>query len=100
ATVVVARGLLELYRLGALAPRKQADRPPEDGVEADLEEVRQLIGAGDYERAVERALKALGHTHALEAHELYRSAEAFLTRQMGQKVAALEGRLTFQPLPS
>lgn len=100
ATLVVARRLLELYRLGALLPNKEAPRPAQNGVEAELEEVRQLMGAGDYERAVEVALKALSRTSAPEAHELYRSAEVHLARQLGQRVAALEGRLSFHPLPA
>lgn len=100
ANLVVARRILELYRLGALVPDKEVPRPSQEGVEANLEEVRRLIAAGDYERAVETALQALAHTNAREAHELYRNAEACLARQLGQRVAELEGRLAFRPLPS
>jgi hypothetical protein len=100
ASLVVARRILELYRLGALLPDKEVPRPSLDGVEAELEEVRRLLGAGDYERAVESSLKVLSRTHAPEAHELYRSAEVYLARQLGQRVVELEGRLDFRPLPS
>jgi hypothetical protein len=100
ATLVVGRRLLELHRLGALVPLKEIPRPPENGVALDLEEVRRLMGTGDYEKAVEVALKTLGHTSAPEAHELYRSAEGHLARQLGQRVTELEGRLSFHPVPS
>jgi len=100
-TLVVARRLLELYRLGALLPLREAPRPTSrNGVEAELDEVRRLIGAGDYERAVESAQRALSHSSDPEAHELYRSAEVYLARQFQQRVAALEGRLSFHPLPA
>jgi len=99
-TLVVARRLLELYRLGALVPAQEPPRPAQTGTEAELEEVRRAISTGDYERAVELALKALSHSNALEAHDLYRSAEVHLARQLGQRVAALEGRLSFRPVPA
>lgn len=98
-TLAVGRRLLELYRVGALVPRQEPQRPLDGAEAAELEEARQALGSGDYERAVELSLKALSHTNALEAHELYRSAEAHLTRQLGQRVAALEGRLSFRPVP-
>jgi uncharacterized protein DUF4388 len=100
ATLVVARRLLELHRLGALLPHQDVPRTAQADAEADLAEVRRLIGAGDYERAVEVALRAVSHSSAPEAHELYRSAEVYLTRHLGQRVAELEGRLSFRPLPA
>ena len=99
-TMVVARRLLELYRLGALTPVKEPPRASRDGAEVELREVQRLIGAGDYERAVEAALQALSRTNAPEAHEMYRNAEVHLARQLGQRVATLEGRLSFRPLPA
>ncbi len=99
ATLVTARRLLELYRLGALLPRNEVPRTVKDGVEAELAEARRLLDSGDYERAVEVSLKALSRTSAPEAHELYRYAEAHLAGQLGRRVAALEGRLSFHPLP-
>jgi len=100
AALVVARRVLELYRLGALLPDKEVPRPAQDGVEADYAEVRRLIVAGDYERAVDVALRAVSRTSDPEAHELYRSAEVYLARQLGQRVVAMEGRLLFHPLPA
>jgi Domain of unknown function (DUF4388) len=98
-TLVVARRLLELYRLGALLPAREPPRPPQGDMEAELEEARRALSAGDYERAVEVSLKALSRTNALEAHELYRFAEVHLARHLGRQVAALEGRLSFRPVP-
>ena len=100
ATMVVARRLLELYRLGALVPLAEVPHPHQDGAEAELAETRRLMGAGDYERAVEVALRTLSHSSAPEAHELYRSAEVHLAQQLGRRVAALEGRLSFHPVPA
>ncbi|HVE83884.1 MAG TPA: hypothetical protein VND93_13590, partial [Myxococcales bacterium] len=56
-------------------------------------------GVAGGERAAEIALRVVDQTPTEEAHELYREAEAHAAKKVFQRVEALEGRLTFLPLP-
>jgi hypothetical protein len=99
-TLTVARRILELYRRGTLRPVVEAPKSPPVDVERRLAEVREKMAAGQDEQAVEAALSLLSVTHHPEAHELYRSAEVSVARLYRKRVAELEGRLSFRPLPS
>ena len=100
-TLAVTRRLLDLHRRGVLAARgaPSAARQAEGDGEAHLEEARRAMAAGDFERAMELSLKALRCNSARGAQDVYRSAEVCLATELAKRVAALEGRLSFQPVP-
>lgn len=98
--VFAARRVLQLYHRGALVPWKQAGALSQvAAVEAQLRRARDFLMKGDPERAAEIALRVVDQTPTWEAHELYREAEAHAAKKIALKVARLEGRLAFQPLP-
>jgi hypothetical protein len=96
----VARRVLHLYHRGALVPWKQAEALSQvSAVDAQLKRARDLLRRGECERAAEIALRVLDQTPTPEAHELFREAEAHAAKKLAMKVAELEGRLNFMPIP-
>ncbi|HEY8207728.1 MAG TPA: DUF4388 domain-containing protein [Myxococcaceae bacterium] len=96
----VARRVLHLYHRGALVPWKQAGALSQvSAVEAQLKRARELLNRGDCDRAAEIALRVLDQTPTAEAHELFREAEAHAAKKLALRVAELEGRLNFLPIP-
>jgi hypothetical protein len=96
-----ARWVLRLYRRGALTPREpQGPKVGELTRLADLLELaRGLVESGRCEEAVAVVGQVLERAPVPEAHALYREAEVRLTVALADEVLALDGRLSFEPLP-
>lgn len=96
-----ARRLLQLYRRGVLTPYEPTGPRLGDAADASqlLEMARQYLKGREFERAAAVAAQALEHAALPEAQAIYREAETHLALAIADEVAALEGRLTFEPLP-
>ncbi len=96
-----ARRVLQLYRRGVLSPR--APRGPVVGEAPDIERLigltRTLLAQGQFEAAAAVAAQALECAPVPEACALYREAELRMGLAISDEVFALEGRLSFEPLP-
>ncbi|WP_434391437.1 DUF4388 domain-containing protein [Melittangium boletus] len=97
--VHAARWVLRMYRRGALSPCKAPVVSADAGLAELLAQARRLVEAGRYEEAVAVAAQALERAPIPEAHALYREAEVRLTVALAEEVLALDGRLSFEPLP-
>ncbi len=97
-----ARRLLKLYRRGLVSPKSQ--RGAKLGAESEVPELvaraRLLLDAGDYEKSLALATEVLGRAAVPEAQSLYREAELKLAFAVCDELLAMEGHLTFAPLPS
>lgn len=99
--MAVARRVLHLFHRGALVPWKQASALSQvAAVDAQLRRARELLKAGDCDRAAEIALRVLDQTPTPEAHDVFREAEAHAAKKLAKRVEELEGRLNFLPIPN